>query len=103
MELAIMNRFLKGKAAEKGIGLKDMSQKINLTRGKVAHPYRIKKIEAKEEGVREFLFTLGCYEGEEVKIISVLADNYVIHVKDSRYSIDSDLAKRIVIEEVSEQ
>jgi len=102
MELAIMNRFLKGKATNKGIGLRDMSKNINLTRGKTNHPYIIKAIEAKEEGVKDFLFTLGCYEGEEVKIISVLADNYVIHVKDSRYSIDADLAKRIVIEEVSE-
>ena len=47
--------------------------------------------------MKEFLFTLGCYEGEKAMVISVLADNYIIHVKDARYSIDRDLAKAILI------
>ena len=47
--------------------------------------------------MRDFLFTLGCFEGEKVTVISVLADNYIIHVKDARYSIDKELARAILI------
>ena len=47
--------------------------------------------------IKNFLFTLGCYEGESVTIVSVLAEIYVISVKDARYSIDKDLAEAILI------
>lgn len=42
-----------------------------------------------------FLFSLGCSEGEEITLISVLAGNYIINVKDSRYAIDKKMAKAI--------
>jgi ferrous iron transport protein A len=57
----------------------------------------IKKIETQEKAMTDFLFSLGCYEGEEVTVISVLAQNYIIHVKNARYSIDEELARVILI------
>ncbi|WP_269472610.1 FeoA domain-containing protein [Vibrio taketomensis] len=50
-----------------------------------------------EDQEMAFLNTLGCFEGEPVTIVSVLSDTYVIAVKDARYSIDSDLAKTVVL------
>ena len=43
------------------------------------------------------LFRSGCYGGELVTVISLLAENYIINVKDARYSIDKDLAEAIII------
>lgn len=59
--------------------------------------YIIKDIITNDEELKDFLFTLGCFKGERVTLISILAENYVISVKDARYSIDSDLAKAIII------
>lgn len=68
-----------------------------LTHGKLNTEYVIKAVETNDKELKEFLFTLGCYEGETVTIISILAENYVIAVKDARYSIDKDLAEVIYI------
>ncbi|HEY8348512.1 MAG TPA: FeoA family protein [Clostridia bacterium] len=92
MELAISNIFSKGRAKD----IK-MAKQQNLTHAEVNRPYVVKGIDTDDEGVKDFLFTLGCYEGEKVTVISVLADNYIIHVKDARYSIDRDLARAILI------
>ncbi len=70
---------------------------INLSQGKINVEYIVKGIETADSEMKDFLFTLGCYEGEHVTIISLLADNYVISVKDARYSIDTDLAEAIRI------
>ncbi len=59
--------------------------------------YTVSKIDVDREDVRNFLFSLGCYPGEKITIISKLASNYIINVKDARYSIDKDLAKAIQV------
>ncbi|HAX72100.1 MAG TPA: ferrous iron transport protein A, partial [Firmicutes bacterium] len=59
----------------------------NLAQGNVNTVYKIKEIKTNDYELKEFLFTLGCYEGEAVTVISMLADNYVITVKDARYSV----------------
>jgi ferrous iron transport protein A len=70
---------------------------MNLAEGRLNTEYTIKDIKTNDEELKSFLFTLGCYEGESVTVLSVLAENYVITVKDARYSIDSDLAEAIMI------
>ena len=47
--------------------------------------------------IKKFLYTLGCSEGEEITLISILAGNFIINIKDSRYAIDSSIAKAIQI------
>ncbi|MTI47160.1 MAG: ferrous iron transport protein A [Firmicutes bacterium] len=69
----------------------------NLAQGRINTEYTIKDIDTNDEELKNFLFTLGCYEGELITVISVLAENFVINVKDARYSIDKDLAKAIII------
>ena len=70
---------------------------MKLTDGTVAKQYDIELINTGEEGMRDFLFTLGCYPGEKITLISQLSSSYVITVKDARYSIDRDLASAIEI------
>lgn len=55
---------------------------------------RIKNVLGNET-IRKFLFTLGCSEGEEITLISILGGNYIINLKGSRYAIDKNLAKSI--------
>lgn len=66
-----------------------------LTEVNLNKTYKVDKIEVDRDDIRNFLFSLGCYPGEEITIISKLASNYIINVKDARYSIDRELAKAI--------
>ncbi len=59
--------------------------------------YTIKGITTSDAEMEKFLFTLGCYQGEEITLISKLKKMLVVVVKDARYSIDADLASVILI------
>lgn len=67
-----------------------------LSKAKIGQTYNIKHVEGKEKIIK-FLFTLGCFEGEEITLISKLAGNYVVNIKDSRYALDESMAKSIEI------
>ena len=69
---------------------------MTLAQGSINQTYVIRDVEA-IDSMRDFLFTLGCYSGENVTIISKLASNFIINVKDARYSIDEGLARAIMI------
>ena len=69
----------------------------NLAEAETDREYIIKKIKNTDQELKKFLFTLGCYEGESITLISVLAENYIINIKDSRYSIDKELAEAIIV------
>lgn len=95
MEMAVFSSLFKNRALSRK-SIKE-SENRNLTHCDVNIPYLIKKIDAQDKEMEKFLFTLGCYEGERITVISILADNYIINVKDARYSIDKELAKGILI------
>ena len=59
--------------------------------------YIIKDIKTSNDEMKCFLFTLGCYEGEVITLISIISDQYIVVVKDARYSIDRNLASSIII------
>ncbi|PKM68005.1 MAG: ferrous iron transport protein A [Firmicutes bacterium HGW-Firmicutes-2] len=67
---------------------------MSLNKAKIGQTFIIVKIEGHEK-IRKFLFTLGCFEGESITIISKLAGNYIVNIKDSRYAIDEAMAKSI--------
>lgn len=69
-----------------------------LSQAKIGDKVNIIRVEGKEK-TKKFLFTLGCYDGEEITLISKLAGNYIVNIKDSRYAIDENMAKSIVIEQ----
>lgn len=70
---------------------------MNLMSAEVGKEYIIKDIVTDDEELNSFLFTLGCYSGEPITVISHLRGGCVIAVKDGRYNIDNDLASAIII------
>ncbi len=73
------------------------STQKDLRSAEIGTEYIVKEIKTEDEDLKSFLFTLGCYEGEMVTVVSILSDNYVVAIKDARYSMDSILAKAIII------
>ena len=59
--------------------------------------YIIKDIVTDDEELNAFLFSLGCYSGEPITVISHIKGGCVVSIKDARYNIDNDLAKAISI------
>ena len=59
--------------------------------------YIIKAIETDDEELDSFLFSLGCYSGEPITVISHLKRSCVVSIKDGRYNIDKQLAEAIII------
>lgn len=71
--------------------------KMNLTEATVGEEYIVKNIEADDEELVAFLFSLGCYSGEPITVVSRLKGGCVVSIKDGRYNIDNDLAEAILI------
>ena len=69
----------------------------NLLHANIDETYIIKEVKTNDIELKNFLLTLGCYEGELITLISALGENYIIHIKDSRYSIDKELAATIIV------
>lgn len=96
-----MVAVLKNSFFSRVMGLAERNVAVNnLSQGKINRSYRIKAIDNKNEELSNFLFSLGCYEGEEITLISIISDNYVISIKDARYSIDKELATAVLVEEI---
>ena len=70
---------------------------MNLTEAKEGEEYIIKEILTDDEELTSFLFSLGCYSGEPITVVSHLKGGCVVSIKDARYNIDTDLAKAISI------
>ena len=60
--------------------------------------YIISLIETDDEELNSFLFSLGCYSGEPITVVTRRKHGCVVSIKDGRYSIDNDLANAIVVE-----
>ena len=48
--------------------------------------------------MESFLFSLGCYSGENITVVDRKRNNLVVSIKDARYNIDKELAEAIEIE-----
>lgn len=57
--------------------------------------YIIKDVATDDEELNAFLFSLGCYSGEAVTVVSRLKGGCVVSIKDGRYNIDNRLAEAI--------
>lgn len=68
---------------------------MNLTQVEIGKEYIIKSIETQDEELDAFLFSLGCYSGEVITVISHLRGGFVVAIKDARYTIDKQLAEAI--------
>lgn len=70
---------------------------MNLKKAQEGFEYIIRDIVSEDEELDSFLFTLGCYAGEPITVISQLANGCIVAVKDGRYSIDNELAMAIAV------
>lgn len=70
---------------------------MNLTDATEGKEYIIDKIETDDEELDAFLFSLGCYSGEPITVISHLKGGCVVSIKDGRYNIDNQLAAAIIV------
>ena len=70
---------------------------MNLLDALEGKEYIIQRIDTDDEELNAFLFSLGCYSGEPITVVSHLKKSCVVSVKDARYNIDRDLAAAIVI------
>ena len=59
--------------------------------------YIIKKVEIDDNELSSFLFSLGCYGGEAITVISHRKSGCTVLIKDAKYSIDVPLAEAIVV------
>ena len=57
----------------------------------------IKDVITDDEELNAFLFSLGCYSGEAITVVSHIKGGCVVSIKDSRYNIDNQLAESILI------
>ena len=59
--------------------------------------YIIQQIKTEDKELDPFLFSLGCYSGEAITVVSHLKGGCVVSIKDGRYNIDRQLAEAIVV------
>lgn len=59
--------------------------------------YFIRNIDTDDEEMDAFLFSLGCYAGEPITVISHIKGGVIVSIKESRYTIDRQLAEAIII------
>ena len=70
---------------------------MNLMSAEEGKVYIIRDITTNDEELEAFLFSLGCYSGEPITVVSRKKKHCVISIKDARYSIDKQLAEAILI------
>ena len=70
---------------------------MDLTQAQEGKEYIIRDIITQDEELNAFLFSLGCYSGEPITVITRKKSGCVVSIKESRYSIDTQLARAILI------
>ena len=70
---------------------------MDLTKAEEGKQYTIARIETEDEELDSFLFSLGCYSGEPITVISRRRGGCTVSIKDARYNIDDQLAAAIIV------
>jgi ferrous iron transport protein A len=70
---------------------------MNLFTAEEGKQYIIAQIHTDDEELQAFLFSLGCYSGEPITVISRRRGGCTVAIKDGRYHIDRQLAEAIVL------
>ena len=59
--------------------------------------YTVHAVDTGDEEMDSFLFSLGCYAGEPITVVSHLKGSCVVSIKDGRYTIDRALADTVAV------
>lgn len=70
---------------------------MTLKNASEGNEYIIRQINTDDEDLTAFLFSLGCYSGEAITVVSHLKGGCVVSIKDARYNIDNQLADAICV------
>lgn len=70
---------------------------MNLKETIVGKEYTVSTVNTDDEELNAFLFSLGCYTGETITVVSRRRRGCVVAIKDARYSIDDQLAEAIIV------
>ena len=70
---------------------------MNLTNAQEGKEYIVKSIDTDDEELNVFLFSLGCYSGEPITVVSRRRGGCTVSIKDGRYNIDNQLAEAIIV------
>ncbi len=70
---------------------------MTLKNAEEGREYIIRDIITDDEDLNAFLFSLGCYKGETITVVSHLKSGCVVSIKDGRYNIDNQLSEAIAI------
>ena len=70
---------------------------MNLLSAEEGKEYIVQSINTDDEELNAFLFSLGCYSGEPITVVSHMRSGCVVSIKDGRYNIDRQLAEAIEI------
>ncbi len=70
---------------------------MNLSVAEEGREYVVRGIETDDAELDAFLFSLGCYSGEPITVVSRRKGGCTVSIKDGRYNIDNQLAEAIVV------
>ena len=70
---------------------------MNLFTAEEGKQYIIARIHTDDEELQAFLFSLGCYSGEPITVISRRRGGCTVAIKDGRYHIDKQLAEAVIL------
>lgn len=70
---------------------------MTLLEARSGKEYIITRINTGDEALESFLFSLGCYSGEPITVVSRKKNHCTVSIKDGRYNIDSQLANAIMV------
>lgn len=71
---------------------------MSLTEATIGQEYIVRDIVADDEDLKSFLFSLGCYSGEPITVISRIRGGCVVSLKDARYNMDKELSRVILVD-----
>ena len=71
---------------------------MTLLNAEAAKEYIIRSVDTGDEEMDSFLFSLGCFAGEPITVVSHLKGSCVVSIKDGRYTIDRALADTVAVE-----
>ena len=71
---------------------------MNLNEAELSKEYIIADVDTgNDEEMKGFLFSLGCFSGENITVVDRRKRNLVVSIKDARYNIDAELGAAILI------
>jgi ferrous iron transport protein A len=70
---------------------------MTLREAKEEKEYVILEVKTEDEELNSFLFSLGCYSGEVITVISRLKCGMIVLIKNSKYNFDNRLAEAIKV------